>query len=140
MKFIIELLFKKYFKDYIMNNLYNFLFLSIFFLVIDSIYLKTFSKEWNKIVFNIQGSNIQFKMISALITYIFIVFQVYYFIILKNKSLTDAFLLGLTTYAIFDFTNYTILKKWSLKMSLIDTIWGGLLYTLTVYLFREVIG
>lgn len=121
-----------------MKNLYNFLFLFILFLLIDSIYLKSSSNEWNSIIKNIQGTKISFKMISALITYIAIVFQVYYFIVLKNKPLTDAFLLGLTTYAIFDFTNYAILKKWSLKMSIIDTLWGGILYTLTVFVFRKI--
>ena len=47
-----------------------------------------------------------------------------------------AFLLGISTYAIFEFTTMAIFKDWSYQMVIIDTLWGGILYSLTTYILR----
>ena len=52
-------------------------------------------------------------------------------------SLFDSFLLGSTTYAIFDLTNYSIFKNYDAKVAIIDMLWGGTLYTLTNYIVNK---
>ncbi len=42
------------------------------------------------------------------------------------KSYTDAFLLGLLTYGIYNFTNYATIKRWTLSTVIADTLWGGI--------------
>ena len=37
------------------------------------------------------------------------------------------FLLGLIIYGVYDFTNYSLLKDWTLKITLVDWVWGGVL-------------
>jgi len=37
------------------------------------------------------------------------------------------FLYGVILYAVYDFTNYAMLDRWSLKMTLVDILWGGIL-------------
>ena len=49
----------------------------------------------------------------------------------------DAFLLGFTTYAIYDLTNYALLNKYSFKLGLMDSIWGGTLFALTNYIVNK---
>ena len=50
----------------------------------------------------------------------------------------DAFILGSTTYAIFDFTNLSVFKNYNLNIALVDSIWGGILYVLVTCVFRYV--
>lgn len=102
-------------------------------LFLDYIYLSTPSLYFNKVVKSIQGKPISIKPVGIFITYFFIIFSLNYFIIATNRSIKDAFILGLTTYGIYDGTNYAILDKWPLKAVFLDTIWGGILYGLTTY-------
>lgn len=71
------------------------------------------------------------KIIPSLITWIIITFGVSYFVTpnSKNKkqSFTKGLLLGLVIYGVFDLTNYAILSQWTLKIVIIDIIWGMLL-------------
>ena len=52
------------------------------------------------------------------------------FLVLQAQSATQAFLIGLCTYAVYDFTNYSILKDYDLSFAVADSIWGGVLFTL----------
>ena len=105
-------------------------------LVLDGIFLSFFGPKFIKMIENIQNSKVSVKYIPMIVTYIVLVFQLYYFIIKQNKSLLDAFLLGFTTYAIFDLTNFTLIKNYKLEILLIDSIWGGILYALTTYIVK----
>jgi uncharacterized membrane protein len=62
----------------------------------------------------------------------------YYFIIQPNKGVLDAFLLGIFVNGIYESTNYSAFSKWTLQMVVIDTIWGGLLFGITSFLFRQI--
>lgn len=122
--------------------LYNIkkLFLSaIILLALDSIYLSLVSTFFNKLVKNIQGSKINLHIGSAIFCYLFIIMGLNYFVIQKNNSLTDAFVLGLTTYGVYEGTNMAIFNKWNLSgHALLDIIWGGMLYSSTAYLTQKV--
>ncbi len=43
------------------------------------------------------------------------------------QALARGVMLGLVTYGIYDFTNYSILANWPWKITLIDFIWGMVL-------------
>jgi uncharacterized membrane protein len=66
--------------------------------------------------------------------YIFIVLGLYYFIIRQHRPPFEAFLLGLFVYGIFELTNYSLFKKWSINMVIMDTLWGGVLFFITTFL------
>ena len=120
-------------------NIINIIILGVIVILIDMVYLKLFSKHFNNVVNNIQGSDLNLQYIPAILCYIFILFQLYYFIVSKNMSYIDSFILGLTTYGIFDLTNKAIFNNWDWMSVAIDTTWGGILYTLTIFLFRQLI-
>jgi uncharacterized membrane protein len=110
---------------------------AIILLVLDAIYLFTFSNFFNGIVANVQNLSIRFQMrnlISAIICYIVLITGLNYFIIFSNKSPFDAFLLGILVYAVYETTNYAIFDKWPITIVLIDTLWGGILFALTTYI------
>ena len=102
-------------------------------LFLDYIYLSTTSLYFNKIIKSIQGNSISMKPIGIVISYFFIILGLNYFIIANNLPIKDAFILGITTYGIYDGTNYAILNNLPLKAVFLDTIWGGILYGLTTY-------
>ena len=52
------------------------------------------------------------------------------YLLLQARSNTQAFLIGLSTYAVYDFTNYATLRNYDLKFGIADTIWGGVLFTI----------
>jgi len=114
-------------------NLKNILLSGLLFVAIDAIYLTSMSGFFNKLVKNIQGKKIKFKMLGAVICYIFLIFGLNHFIISKNKSPFEASLLGLVIYGVYESTNYAIFDKWNLEALALDTIWGGVLFYLTTY-------
>ena len=52
------------------------------------------------------------------------------FLVLQAQSTAQAFFIGLCTYAVYDFTNYTTLKNYDLSFAVADSVWGGVLFTL----------
>jgi len=78
--------------------------------------------------------------LSAALCYIFLIYGLYYFIIKDNKKINDAFLLGLFVYGVYELTNKSLLKDWSYKTVITDTLWGGVLFSLTTYLTYYILG
>ena len=85
----------------------------------------------------IQIDKVKINYISALFAYFFLVSMLYIFIIKKKASNTDAFILGILTYGIFDFTNMALFKKYDLLIALQDTLWGGVLFLLVNVIFNK---
>ena len=105
--------------------------------IIDSIFLYAMKDHFNKQVKLIQGSPLKLNMWGALITYIFLVVGLYYFIIKPKRTVKDAFLFGIIMYGVFEGTNIAIFSKWSWITFLMDTLWGGILCALTTYIVQQ---
>ena len=116
----------------------KYLLAAIIFVVLDGIYLNLVKDVFNKQIKSIQGTDIQINYIYTAITYIFLIFGLNYFIIQKNRSVKDAAILGLTIYAVYECTNLSLFKNWSLLIAIIDTIWGALLYGLTTAIVYKI--
>lgn len=115
----------------------DFLIIFVLMILTDLFYLKTTSKYFEKQIFLIQKTPMTLDLISALFCYLFLSFGLYYFIIKSNKSLIDAFLLGLVIYGVFDTTNKALFSKWKWITVLFDTLWGGVLFLLTTYIYTK---
>ena len=123
-----------------MTNIKPLIIIAIIMLLLDAIYLTTFSKFFNDVVTKVQGSKIQFRVVGAILCYICLIFGLNYFIISQKKSLLDAFILGIVIYGVYETTNYTLLKDWSPIAVAMDTLWGGILFTLTTYFTYKLLG
>ena len=73
----------------------------------------------------IQGSPLEMRYFTAIPVYIALA----YLINLVEKPM-DAFWMGLSTYAVYDFTNLSTLKNYSLNFALMDSLWGGILFAI----------
>jgi uncharacterized membrane protein len=128
-----------------MFNIRLFIIMVIILTTLDLIFIGLITnKLWYKNVSNIQKSPLSVKPFYGLLSYIFIWIVLYYFILkdmnktnYKNK-LFEAFLLGFSCYAIFDFTNLAIFKDYDLLTAMIDMIWGGSVFLLTTYLIMKI--
>lgn len=122
---------------YIMNKIIkNILISSFLFVIIDYIYLSFIKNQFGKMIFNIQNNPMIIKYMGAIICYILLVICFNYFILYKNSTLKEAFLLGFIIYGVFDSTNYAILTNWNYKLSIIDSIWGGILFTIITFIMK----
>ena len=115
---------------------YKLLISAVLLVIIDSVYLNIIKDYFAKQVKLIQGSPLKINMLSVILCYIFLITALNYFIIKPKRSVQDAFLLGLIIYGIFETTNKALFLKWSWLTVLIDTIWGGLLFALTIAILK----
>jgi uncharacterized membrane protein len=107
---------------------------TVVILILDGTYIYANKSMFQDTVVNIQRVVMQVKPIPAIFVYLLLVIVINYFIIQKNRTPLEAFLLGFCIYGIYEGTNYVILKKWPLQIALMDTIWGGILFSSTTYI------
>lgn len=104
---------------------------AIIMLALDFVYLGFFKKYFQSVFKNIQGEKINLRITGAITCYVIMLIGINYFIISKQANLKDAFFLGFLIYLVYDSTNYATFTKWPFKMLVLDSIWGGILFTLT---------
>ncbi len=123
----------------IKNNIKNIILLAIIFVLVDAGFLYLMSNNFQTMIQKIQGSPLKMKLIPTIFCYIILISSIYYFIVYKNGSYCDAFLLGFFIYGVYETTNMAIFKDWSAKVGLIDLSWGGFLFLISTYLYKNLI-
>lgn len=118
----------------------------LLFLIIDGIWIKLFMKslylENLAPILLREGTDIKVRMFPAFLSYVCI-YGLYVITVLKNahnqKAVTfflNSFICGVLVYGTYDFTCLALFKNFNYKIALIDTIWGGILYTfVSVFVF-----
>jgi len=106
---------------------------AITMIILDSIYLTITKSFYNNQVRLVQGSDIHIKIVPTVLTYVALVFGLYYFILRNKRPVKEAMLLGLVVYSVFELTNMAIFNKWSIKSVILDTLWGSVLFGTTTY-------
>lgn len=106
---------------------------AILLVAIDFLYLRIIKGYFGSQIQQVQGSSMKINYLGAAICYILLIVGLNYFIIKPHKSVSDAFLLGIIIYGVYETTNYALLKNWSIFTVIIDTLWGGLLFASTTY-------
>ena len=92
--------------------------------------LAFFSKQ----IEDVQGRPPKLKMSGAILCYISMIFALYWFIIRRDAPIIDAFILGASLNAVYEFTNYTFFNNWRPEIVVMDILWGGVLFSTTTYL------
>jgi len=117
----------------------NIILLALIFVLVDAGFLYLMRNNFQNMINKIQGSPLQLELIPTIACYIILVSSLYYFIVYKNGSYLDAFLLGFFIYGVYETTNMAIFKDWSPKVGLIDLSWGGFLFLITTYLYKNIV-
>ena len=103
----------------------NYILIAVIILLVDLPWLILGSNTSSSMIKKIQGVPLKIRYIPTIIVYL----ALSYLVTLPNNT-TDAFLLGLSTFAVYDFTNYATLKNYSLQFALMDSLWGGILFAI----------
>jgi uncharacterized membrane protein len=61
------------------------------------------------------------------------------YILLQQTSLMGSFLIGLSVYAVYDFTTLFMFRDYPLYFAVIDTLWGGVLFALSYYVLKRIV-
>jgi uncharacterized membrane protein len=105
----------------------KFLIPALILLLIDITWLSTvMSRGYHPMIKTIQGSTMKMNYYYGAAAYLCVLILLY-IIIKNNLSLIEAFLIGLAGWGLYDFTAGAVLKDWSLSLSILDILWGGLL-------------
>ena len=106
-------------------------FILLLILLLDFVYISFFRNDFVNLFKNVQKSPLKINKFGFVITYMLLTFTVYYFGFVKQFTGKDMFILGVCMYGVYEFTNLTTFKNWEMKMTLLDTLWGGILFCLT---------
>lgn len=109
---------------------------AIVFVSIDFFYLNFIQGYFKQQIQTVQGSPVKLQFLGVVLCYIFLIAGLQFFIIHKNRPVSEAFLLGLVIYGVYESTNYALFKNWSIFTVFIDTLLGGIVFALTTYLMQ----
>ena len=89
---------------------------------VDTVWLFSIQNIYGRAVERIQGSPLEMRYIYAIPVYIALGY-----LLSVARSQSSAFMIGLSTYAVYDFTLLALFKKYTPGLALADTVWGGVL-------------
>jgi uncharacterized membrane protein len=107
-------------------------------LALDSVYLGVSKTSWRKMISDIQGSDLEVRLLPAIGVYILMSFALHYFVIRQSRTIYDAALLGFIIYGVFDLTNAALFKKYKFLPALVDMAWGAVLFGLSAYTVKTI--
>jgi len=131
---------KKRQKKKEMFSIRNIFISSILLLLFDYVYLRVCGTFLQRQIKNIQGTPLVIRWIPLVLCYICIILGLNYFILSPKRTIQDAFFLGIFVYGVYEFTNFATFTNWSVFMVCLDTLWGGVLFALTTFLFYYIVG
>lgn len=105
----------------------SFIITLIVFLGIDFVWLGIVARNFYKK--ELASFSTTLSLPAAFLTYVLIAAGIVLFVLPKAsgdiiKALLWGAVFGLIAYGIYDFTNLATLKGWSIKMLVVDTLWG----------------
>lgn len=123
-----------------MNEIFKYLLTAITFFIIDIIWIRLFAMSmYQKYIAEIMTSTV--RPLPIILFYIFYPLILYIVLKLINVSslqnlLIISFLIGVLAYGTYNLTNMGILKEWNWSIVIIDTIWGGALTAISMYIIH----
>uniref|UniRef100_A0A6C0KRI1 DUF2177 family protein n=1 Tax=viral metagenome TaxID=1070528 RepID=A0A6C0KRI1_9ZZZZ len=112
--------------------------ISAIMLVLDFTYFYLFRDFMLPLLKKVQKADVKINIMPAIACYLLMVSGLYYFILRKKAPIKDAILLGLLIYGVYETTNYAFFKDWSPLLVLVDTVWGGILFGTTTFLYYKI--
>lgn len=109
-------------------------------LVLDLLWIYYFmGDKYNLLVNTIQGSKMKLNTYSAMGAYLLMICVMGNFVIKYKLSYLDTFILGFCLYGVYDLTCGAIFKNWDFNLAFVDMLWGGLVYTVSLYISKQLI-
>jgi uncharacterized membrane protein len=119
--------------------IYQIILITIITLILDFIYFYSIKKHFFKLIQDVQHKPLKIRWEYVILSYLTLVFTIYYFVIKDSKDLLYSFILGSTIYSIYESSNMAIFEKWSYIFLIIEFFWGGILFAVTTFLTNYLI-
>lgn len=125
----------------------------VLFLILDIVYVSSLKQNYISLIKKIQyGKNPKINITSAILSYIVLIIGFVFIVVpsvmthrekLKTFSYIDmiklAFisggLVGFVIYGVFNTTNVALFKDYSLKLALLDTLWGTTIFFVSTLVY-----
>ena len=125
-------------------SLYQYLTIIIVFILLDAPYLYMNSKLYAARTKSISGKSFTNRYYSALVVYLALALGVIVLVLPRirkdnvKNTLYDSILyggvFGIASYATFDFSAHFMFDGWDLGVSIMDTMWGGIICSLVTFI------
>tara|TARA_B100000902_G_C27301533_1_gene913113 strand:- start:2241 stop:2612 length:372 start_codon:yes stop_codon:yes gene_type:complete len=115
----------------------NFIKLALILGVLDYSYIYNIKNNFNKMITSIQGKEMNVKYLGVIFAYVFLFIILKLFVIDKNLSILNSFILGMSIYGVYDMTNYATISNWDFNFVILDTLWGGTLFALINFIYNK---
>jgi uncharacterized membrane protein len=122
-----------------MNILLRVLLLSLFVLLVDGIWLRLQRGMYRKTIRETQKRDMKVRIVGAIWSYVSIIALIVMFaefVEARDLGLVYGFIYGALIYGVFNGTNVAIFREYSTKTAVIDTIWGGILFSVSIAAYR----
>jgi uncharacterized membrane protein len=118
------------------------------FMALDMLWLgvimKKFYHEQMGDLLRKSAGNLSPNWLAAILLYVIMVAGLVVFVLPRlNASMPWwemfgwGFFYGIVLYSVYDLTNFAILKNWPLSLTIVDLIWGGLIFGIsTLIMFK----
>ena len=111
-------------------------------LTIDIIWITlVMGKQYSIMIGDIQNTSMLIRLLPTILSYFTIIIPIVLFVIpriSKETILLDSIIyggiMGFLMYGMFSFTNYALIRNWTVKVVLLDIVWGSFLYSIVSYL------
>ena len=130
-----------------MNQLLIYFITIITFIIVDAPYLYTNADLYKNRTLAISGKEYTKRYYSAVVVYLALALGIYVLVLPRIRSsssvswkdrLQDSIMyggaFGLASYATFDFTMHFMFEKWDLGVSIMDSVWGGVLCSIVTFI------
>jgi uncharacterized membrane protein len=108
----------------------------VIYLILDILWIYLNNKMYLTNIENIQKSKFELNIYAAIFAYIII--SLYLIFLIYNKyKLIECVLISFFIYSIYNLTNLSTLKNYSVKVAIIDTIWGSSVTFITMYIVQN---
>lgn len=140
------------FINWKLSLVWLFLFILTFILLLigDTLWFKiSLSTIYKPMFTKIQHFPMTFRIWSGILVWLLLALSISIFIIYLSKiesskinlsSLWVGFFLGFVIYGVYNFTNYSTFKDYTIKTSIIDTLWGtfllGIIYIISYFIYQ----
>lgn len=116
----------------------------VLLIAIDAPYLYSTKNMYQQRIQRISGKPLTKRYYSALVVYLAIALAMVIFALPRIRkdnivldSITYGGILGVTTYAVFDFTTHFMFEGWDIGVSVLDSLWGGVLCSIAAMIITK---
>lgn len=124
------------------NYLFDFIKTYAIFLIVDYIYLMVLRGDFIRGYFSKFGGIQPWVTVFGPLAWALLAFGLEYFVIQRAlnpmQALISGAIFGFVVYGVYDFTNISTLKGWTLSFTIQDVLWGTVLCAFIAYVRQSI--